>query len=156
MTISDFPAFRLGDTVRDKMTGFEGVAVGRHTFMSGTVQYSVLGRERTAKGEDIQILVDWQFLELVNSGTPSEPPEGLPTFTIGDEVGDKVTDFAGMITSKSEFINGCVQYGVQPRALADDGDIVKPRLMDCQRLFLKEKGSRPAASPGGGPEMMPR
>lgn len=150
------PEFNLGDTLRDKMTGFEGVAVARHVFMSGTIQYGVLSRKRNEKGEDVQILVDWQFLELVDPGTPTEPPDGLPEFIIGDQVADTVTDFAGMVTSRSEFINGCVQYGVQPRALAKDGDIVKPRLLDCQRLVLRGHGALLPASPGGGPELMPR
>lgn len=148
--------FELGDTIREKITGFEGVAVGRHYFISGTVQYTIAPKKLDDKGSPVPIAsFDWQHLELMERGPLVTMPT-LPEFELGDEVDDEITDFKGTVTSKSEFINGCVQYGVQPRALAKDGDMVKPRLVDCQRLVLRgRRVGRVQPQPGGGPERMP-
>lgn len=32
---------------------------------------------------------------------------------LGDKVRDKITGFVGIVTSKTTFLNGCVQFGVQ-------------------------------------------
>lgn len=44
----DLPYFELGSMVRDKLNGFQGVAVRRNVFLSGCVYYSVEGRSTSA------------------------------------------------------------------------------------------------------------
>lgn len=39
---------------------------------------------------------------------------------LGTKVIDKVTGFTGIATSRVEYINGCVQYGVTPKVKKDD------------------------------------
>lgn len=34
---------------------------------------------------------------------------------LGDKVRDKVSGLEGTVVSKVEYLNGCVQYGVQPK-----------------------------------------
>lgn len=40
-------------------------------------------------------------------------------FNIGDIVKDKITEFTGIITCRSQWLNGCNTYGVQPTELKD-------------------------------------
>ena len=35
--------------------------------------------------------------------------------TLGDKVRCKITGFEGIATTRTEFINGCVQYGITPK-----------------------------------------
>jgi len=35
---------------------------------------------------------------------------------LGSEVKDKVTGFIGIAISRVEYLNGCIQYGVKPKA----------------------------------------
>lgn len=151
--------FNLGDKLRDRITGFEGIAAARLTYISGTVQYT-LQPDKLDSGKVMdQAAFDWQRLEFVTAGPPGVRHEfaGLPKFEMGDRVADIVTDLKGLVTSCAEFIDGCVHYGVQPRKLKKTGDIVKPYLIDCQRLELKERAfDRPASSQVGGPQDVPR
>ncbi|HEC40028.1 hypothetical protein LCGC14_0509660 [marine sediment metagenome] len=35
---------------------------------------------------------------------------------LGEKVRDKITGFVGIATAKTEFLNGCIQYDVIPKA----------------------------------------
>lgn len=39
---------------------------------------------------------------------------------LGDKVRDIVTGFTGTVVNKTEFLNGCVQYGVIPKCGKDN------------------------------------
>ncbi len=41
---------------------------------------------------------------------------------LGDKVKDKVSGITGVVTERREYINGCVQYIVQPKATKKDPD----------------------------------
>ena len=44
----------------------------------------------------------------------------MKKFKLGQRVRDLVTGFEGVATSRVEYINGCVQYGVTPKVSKDD------------------------------------
>ncbi len=44
---------------------------------------------------------------------------------LGDKVKDLVTGFTGVVVSRIEYINGCVQFGIVPKADKD-------KMHDCQ------------------------
>lgn len=52
---------------------------------------------------------------------------------LGDEVKDKVTGFKGIATSRVEYLNGCVQFCVEPK-LDKDGKKVKYEYIDQGQL----------------------
>ena len=66
---------------------------------------------------------------------------------LGDVVKDRLTGFSGVAVSRIEYLNGCIQYEVQPEGLGKDGVPVKALWFDAQRLTEK----RPARRPGGPP-----
>ena len=38
---------------------------------------------------------------------------------LGKKAKDKITGFEGIITAKVEYLNGCVQYCIKPKAMID-------------------------------------
>lgn len=51
---------KLGDEVRDKISGFEGVIVARTEYLWGCVQYAVASRRLKDSGE----VLDWLWLDV--------------------------------------------------------------------------------------------
>ena len=43
----------------------------------------------------------------------------MENFKLGEKVKDKVTGIIGIITGRCEYLNGCIQYGVTPKAGKD-------------------------------------
>lgn len=68
----------LGDKVRCRLSGFEGTADGRSTFLNGCVQFRVTATE-LKDGEPNRAWFDVGDLKLVESaGAPTAPPSGGP------------------------------------------------------------------------------
>jgi hypothetical protein len=72
-------------------------------------------------------------------------------YELGVRVKDLVTSFVGVITSRSEFLNGCIRYGVQPTTLNKDGAPHEAHFFDEQQLETvpKEGVSVPKSNTGG-------
>ena len=67
---------------------------------------------------------------------------------LGQKVRDAVTGFEGIATSKVEYINGCVQFGVQPAS--NDGKFPDSVYIDHQRLqVVGEPIAMPSSDTGG-------
>jgi len=43
---------------------------------------------------------------------------------LGDKVRDKVSGLIGTVTSRIEYLNGCIQYGIQPKVKKDATEII--------------------------------
>ncbi len=52
---------------------------------------------------------------------------------LGDKVKDKVSGFVGVAVAKTEFLNGCIQYNVMPKA-GKDGKMPEEVGIDEQSL----------------------
>lgn len=57
---------------------------------------------------------------------------------LGQKVKCKVTGIQGIATSKCEYINGCVHYGVTP--LSTDGKYPDTSYIDYQQLEIVDNG----------------
>ena len=58
---------------------------------------------------------------------------------LGQTVRDKVTGFKGIAITKCKYLNGCIQYSIQPR-VNDNGEIPKDQWIDEQQLeIIKEE-----------------
>ena len=64
---------KLGSKVRCKWTGFEGIAVGKTTFINGCVQYLVAPRCKENKMED-EVGIDVDSLEVIKNPSQTEKP----------------------------------------------------------------------------------
>jgi hypothetical protein len=67
---------------------------------------------------------------------------------LGQKVRDAITGFEGIATAKVEYINGCVQFGIQPQAT--DGKMPESVYLDHQRLVAVGDGPALPSSDTGG------
>lgn len=59
---------------------------------------------------------------------------------LGDLVRDRVTGFAGIVMCRTDWLNGCIRIGVQPRELKD-GKPIDALTFDVEQLLLVESGA---------------
>jgi len=64
---------KLGNKVRDKVTGYEGVATARVEYLNGCVQYCVKPKVGSDGKMPEPEYIDVQQLEVVSDGTTVEP-----------------------------------------------------------------------------------
>jgi hypothetical protein len=75
---------------------------------------------------------------------------------LGMELKDSITGFAGVAINRTEWLNGCVRIGIQPREL-HEGKPIEYQVFDVQQLelvaggFLDEKASKVSRSGGDRP-----
>ena len=65
---------------------------------------------------------------------------------LGSKVRDKVTGFIGIAVARTEFLNGCIQYSVQPKAGKDNKvpeeigvDIGSIEVVEPKKVKIKKK-----------------
>lgn len=78
---------------------------------------------------------------------------------LGDEVVDIITGFQGVVTGKTTYINGCVQFSVRPKVLKD-GKMIDLEWIDDKRLKIINEASGALAemtnTARGGPQDTPK
>jgi len=73
-------------------------------------------------------------------------------FALGATVRDTITGFEGIVTRRSQWLNNCCTYGVQPRKLIDG------KIQDCgsfdepQLELVPDVAPAPSSPRTGGPE----
>lgn len=73
------------------------------------------------------------------------------TIKLGAKVKSNITGFAGIVTSRSEHLNGCNRYWIQP-PLDKDGKMQDGYWVDEAELEVLEEPSLPKMNPDrGGP-----
>lgn len=71
-------------------------------------------------------------------------------FNLGDRVRDAITGFEGVVTLRSQWLNNCNTYGVQPTALKD-GSPQERQPFDEPQLELVEVKVAESHRATGGP-----
>lgn len=70
---------------------------------------------------------------------------------LGDTVKDTITGLVGVAVSRTEYKNGCTQYGVQ-RKILKDGEIPEVEFIDPGDLeVITKTKKKPAEKPPQGP-----
>lgn len=69
--MTDQGEIKLGDTVRDVVTGFEGVAVARYSFLYGCERLSIERSDKDGKPEEC--VFDEQRLAITQINTVAPP-----------------------------------------------------------------------------------
>lgn len=73
---------------------------------------------------------------------------------LGDECVCLVTGFKGVATGKSEFLNGCVQFGLAPKGVNTDGTTKPVQWVDHGQLkVVKKRAVVVQAHDTGGPPL---
>jgi hypothetical protein len=70
---------------------------------------------------------------------------------------DTITGFKGVVTSRTEFLYGCVHIGITPDKLDENGKPVESQWFDEQRIEVikaaKPKVSKDSEATSGGPSL---
>lgn len=152
-------AIKLGQRVRDIVSGFNGIAISRLDQLNGNVQYAVQPMQKdgeTAYPEAMYI--DHHMLEVLDEGVSDKvtKPVFLPLKlrTLGAEVRDTITDFTGIATQKATYMNGCVSFDVVSKNKKKGGALCS--WFDHSRLEVIGAGAQaiaaePSADKPGGP-----
>jgi hypothetical protein len=61
-------------------------------------------------------------------------------FELGDRVKDRVSGFEGTVCTRSEHLNGCKQYGVNPPIDKNTGKMLEGYNIDGEQLELIDEG----------------
>jgi hypothetical protein len=114
---SDMAQIQLGDKVKDLLTGFEGIASSRTTFLHGIDQIGIQPPvDKDGKIPD-PMSIDETSLEVTKKGkvkAAKKTDEKATKVKLGDTVLDPITGLVGVVTSTTRFINGCSRLGVTP------------------------------------------
>lgn len=73
---------------------------------------------------------------------------------LGDKVDDTISGFEGTVIAKAIYLNGCVQYLIQPRGLKAVGGKKESEWIDEGQLIITEVAEmipdKDEEAPGGG------
>lgn len=70
---------------------------------------------------------------------------------LGQQVRDKVTGFEGIATARVEYLNGCIQYCIKPKA-TKEGACPAGEYIDDQQLEVVGDGIAVNPKVTGGPQ----
>ena len=153
---------QLGSTVRDAISGFTGIATQIAEYLNGNLQYGLQPKAKE-DGSDCpeSHFIDYHTLDVIDAGVSDRSTEPAETdILLGQKVRDKASGFEGIATLKMTYINGCVSFGVLPKA--SDNKSPKPIFVDHARLEVVDDGllsDKPrtdeikSSRPPGGPSM---
>ncbi len=110
--MSHVNTIKLGNIVRDCITGYQGVALNKTEFMNGNTQFSVQPKAEDGKAYPDCISLDYHQLDVVEEGYADRTTE--PTFKspimLGNKVRCIVTGKEGLATMKVTYMNGCSSF----------------------------------------------
>jgi hypothetical protein len=73
-------------------------------------------------------------------------------FQLGSRLKDKVSGMKGIATSRLEYLNGCIQYGIQPPYSEREKKKPDAHWIDEEQLEYVDKGITVQKKPKGGPD----
>lgn len=147
---------KLGSLVKDNITGFAGIAIGRTEFGFGCIHIRVQARGLTAEGEPIpEQSFDEQRIEVLKQSTKSWPQPKETSIKLGDMVRDPLTGAIGIASAKIATLDGDLNILIEQAGLREDGSSKPPLYASADRVVIEErrelKVSKDSAATSGGP-----
>lgn len=108
----------LGKTVKDTVTGFQGIVASKLEMITGNVMWSIQPKPKKDVGTTYPeaMTLDAHSLKVVDAGiSVSLPPVdevGLTKFQLGETLQDIPSGLEGTAVERVTFSNGCVYYGI--------------------------------------------
>lgn len=108
---------KLGQSVKDKVSGLKGIVSSKLESVTGNVQFGVQPKGDGADVKEAQF-IDHFTLEVTGDGVSKDCPPVDATVRVGlqDTVRDRVSGMTGVCLERLTFLNGCVHFVVQPAA----------------------------------------
>ena len=112
--------FDIGSTLKCKITGFEGILSARTQWIANCNTYTLRPKTLNKDGE----IQDSKGFDEPMLDLEKENPYDLPDteefeFELGSILRDNVTGFEGVVTGRSQWINGSNTYCLKPQKLKD-------------------------------------
>ena len=145
----------LGTIVRDKVTGFVGVAENRATFLYGCDRYFIQPQIKEDGSIPDGAMIDEPQLEPVEDKEPVMEAMGDPEqlVELGQVVKDPVKDVEGTVTGRAVYLNGCSRVFVEPKFSAKTKELasywVDEQQVEPLRKRTKVVEKTEGKAPGG-------
>ena len=150
------PGIRLGSLVKDTITGFTGIAIGRTEFGYGCIHIRIHSNWLTKEGDPIPSQsFDDQRVEVLEPPTKSwvEPKE--TSIKLGNVVRDTLTGAVGVASAKTIFLDGQVTIIIEQPGLTQDGEPKSPLCVHASRVVVVNRRelavSKDSLATSGGP-----
>ena len=142
--------FCFYDKLKDVVTGYEGVVTCVVHDLGSICRYGLQAAIKDDKIPEV-FSFDEAKLELVEEGKNRRPATEVYAYGFKDIVSDTLTGIEGMVVSRSEFLNGCLRYGVQIQYKPKSNKIPPLHYAYEQSLKLVTKSTAPEVKKTGGP-----
>jgi len=148
---------KLGDIAKDTVTGFQGVVIGRSTYLYNVDRLTLQPRELLDGKRQDSRSFDEPGVEFVSHSEVKAQTPASDSFYVGDVVRERITGFEGVITCRTRWISGCYTLSVQPQGLNKDQQPFEAKAFeepDC--TLVKAKNYKEPVRKVGGPKPEPR
>jgi len=147
----------LGDRVKDKISGFEGIVTSVTDYVAGCRRIGV-SPETTDKGNHIDTEIFDEPMLAVTKKNIHKPTSAFKTdFKLGDKVKDSISGFEGICSSITKYLHADVWIGITPATLKD-GRPISPISFPAGTVNkVKEQVVKePKGKSTGGDQKIPR
>jgi len=154
------PGVKLGSLVKDRITGFKGIAIGRTEFAFGCVHIGIQAQQLTKDGDPIppQYFDDQRVEVLAPPTKPWKEPK-VSTIKPGDWVRDFITGATGTVTGRTVALDGRVSVIFEQPGLTDLGEPKTSLVTIVERIELVDRRtlevSSASVATSGGPMARP-
>lgn len=152
----------LGLTLRDKISGFTGIAASQIDFLTGNVQFVLQGEAKDGAIPEGVGIDAHQLFVVPCSGTVPTIPAPAHSIELGWKVKDIVMGVEGIAVRRATFVNGCVYYTVVTEKTAKNASeeyFIEGNRLDktgCGVLAkITKKLALASEKPPGGPMTRP-
>jgi hypothetical protein len=150
------PGIKLGSLVKDTITGFTGIAIGRAEFAFGCIHIRIQAKGLTDKGDPILVhSFDDQRVEVLEQPTKSWAEPKTTAIKLGDVVRDTLTGAVGVASCKSVGLDGQVSFIIEQAGLTQDGDPKSPFYTSADYVVVLDRRelnvSKDSVATSGGP-----
>lgn len=126
---------KLGSVVRDRISGFTGVAVSRTSWLHGCIRIAVSPQKLDKDGKRIDSYVyDEPQLEVISASESVTEKSDSPEIKLGSEVRDRISGFAGVVTSRTTFLHSCARISVSSQEVDKEGKHIDGYAFDEPQL----------------------
>lgn len=149
---------QVGDIAKCRVTGFEGVVIGRHEYLSNCPRLTIQPRAvKDGKPIDCRSFDDVGLVFVSTSDHQVIPVERPANpVGLGDLVEDKLTSLVGVATVWTVWSNGCSRFTVQPKELKDGLPVDASSSDEKDLVILESASPKPKPVKTGGPRPEPR
>jgi len=132
----------LGMEARDTVSGFAGIVVGKFEYLYGCNHYKL----QPQAGDDGKFVKGQQMeehqIEIINTKKVSLPVYVCPTdlVPLGVTAKDTLIGMEGIVMARFIFIDGTVQYALQPEKKKDEKELPKDHVCGGAHIQVVKDG----------------